>query len=147
MAGDPKTRGSLSRRDWLQGAALGLGAGVTGWMPALAHALEGSSNRRHCVLLWMTGGPSQIDTFDMKPGHANGGSFREIDTAVPGLRFSEHLPKLAQMADRLAILRGMSTREGDHGRGTYLMRTGHMPEGAIQFPTLGSLLSKELRRE
>jgi uncharacterized protein (DUF1501 family) len=92
----------------------------------------------------MTGGPSQTDTFDMKPGHANGGTFKEIATSSPGLRFSEHLPRLAKQAQKLAVLRGLSTREGDHGRGTYLMRTGHSPEGEIRYPTIGSLVAKEL---
>jgi hypothetical protein len=92
----------------------------------------------------MTGGPSQTDTFDMKPGHANGGEFREIETCAPGLRFSEHLPELAKQADKLAVIRSLSTKEGDHGRGTYLMRTGHQPMGPIQYPTVGASLSKEL---
>jgi hypothetical protein len=140
---------ALTRRDLLRLAAFGLGsAGTSGWMPAFAEALaQNPHRRRHCVLLWMTGGPSQTDTFDMKPGHANGGPFQEIATSVPGLRFSEHLPKLAAHADHLSVIRSLSTREGDHGRGAYLMRTGHMPDGAIRFPTLGSLLSKELRDE
>jgi hypothetical protein len=137
-----------SRRELFRLAALGLaGFSASGWMPALAALSQPSDRRRHCILLWMTGGPSQIDTFDMKPGHANGGQFKEIATSVPGLRFSEHLPKLARMAEHLAVIRSMSTREGDHGRGTYLMRTGHLPEGPIRYPTLGSVLSKELRDE
>jgi len=92
----------------------------------------------------MSGGASQLDTFDMKPDHANGGEFKEIDTNVEGVRMSEHLPELAKMADQLAIVRGMSTKEGDHGRGTYLMRTGQRPGGLVAFPTIGSSLSKEL---
>jgi hypothetical protein len=92
----------------------------------------------------MTGGPSQIDTFDMKPGHAHGGEFAEIDTNAPGVRFSEHLPQLAQMADRLAIVRSLSTKEGDHGRATYLMRTGYPPQEQVRYPTVGASLSKEL---
>ena len=64
----------------------------------------------------MTGGPSQIDTFDPKPGHANGGPFKPIETAVPGIRISEHLPKLAKQMKDLALIRSMSTKEGDHGR-------------------------------
>jgi hypothetical protein len=92
----------------------------------------------------MTGGPSQIDTFDMKPGHVNGGEFNEIETAAPGLRISEHLPKLAAMGEQLAVIRSLSTKEGDHGRGTFVMRTGYQPTGPIRYPTLGSLVSKEL---
>jgi hypothetical protein len=83
----------------------------------------------------------------MKPGHANGGEFKEAQTAVPGLRFSEHLPQLAKQADKLAIVRSLSTKEGDHGRGTYLVRTGHQPMGPIQYPSIGSSIAKELGRD
>lgn len=92
----------------------------------------------------MSGGPSQTDTFDMKPNHENGGEFSEAATAVAGLRFSEHLPKLAAMSDRMAVLRGLNTKEGDHGRGTYLMRTGHKPMGPIQHPSIGASLANHL---
>ena len=72
------------------------GVSVSGWLPALAQQIAADPRRRrHCILLWMAGGPSQTDTFDMKPGHENGGEFKEIATNVPGVRFSEHLPKLA----------------------------------------------------
>lgn len=138
-----------SRRQWLQTASLGLlGASGSGWFPLLADQLAADpKRRRHCILLWMTGGPTQTDTFDMKPGHANGGQFKEVATKVPGLRFSEHLPKLGTMADRLAVVRSLSTKEGDHGRGTYVVRTGQKPLGPIQYPTIGSSLSKFLGRE
>ncbi|MCH8924321.1 MAG: DUF1501 domain-containing protein, partial [Planctomycetes bacterium] len=133
---------SVSRRDLLRASALGLlGTGLTsaGWAPALADSLAKNKNKKHhCVLLWMTGGPTQTDTFDMKPGHANGGEFKEIATSTTGLRFSEHLPKLAKMAGQLGVIRSLSTKEGDHSRGTYLMRTGHRPGGPIRYPTLGS---------
>ncbi len=135
----------LNRRQFLQ-----LGLGISGlslspWAPWLARAVaEHSPKNRHCILLWMTGGPTQTDTFDMKPGHANGGEFKEIETNAPGLRFSEHLPKLALQANDLAVIRSLSTKEGDHGRGTYLMRTGHQPGGPISYPTIGASLSKAL---
>jgi hypothetical protein len=92
----------------------------------------------------MSGGPSQTDTFDMKPNHENGGEFSEISTNVPGVRFSELLPKLAQQADKLAIVRSLSTKEGDHGRGTYLMRTGHTASNRLSYPTIGSSISMQL---
>ena len=141
--------GHLSRRRLLSWAGAGLlGTSASGWLPVLADELAGNPKRkRHCILLWMSGGPSQTDTFDMKPDHANGGDFKEIATNVPGLRISEHLPKLAQQGDQLAVIRSVSTTEGDHGRGTFLMRTGHRPGGPDQFPTIGSLLSKELGDE
>jgi hypothetical protein len=95
--------------------------------------------------MWMNGGPSTIDMWDLKPGHANGGPYRQINTTAPGLRIGEHLPRIAMHGDRLAILRGMSTKEGDHARGTYLMRTGQLPGAAgIQYPSIGALVSKEL---
>jgi hypothetical protein len=136
----------LDRRSWLATSGLGLlGASVSGWISAFAEeVVRHSRQRRHCILLWMTGGPSQSDTFDMKPGHANGGEFQEIATSVPGLRWSEHLPRLAQQAERIAVVRGLSTKEGDHGRATFLMRTGHPPRGPVRYPTMGASLSKEL---
>src|SRR6202790_5623649 len=87
----------LSRRDWLTLSAAGaLAPCVSGWFANLADAAAASPVRpkKSCILLWMSGGPSQLDTFDLKPGHANGGPFREIQTNVPGIRISEHLPPL-----------------------------------------------------
>ena len=137
----------IHRRHCLQTMA-GLGVStfsLSGWMPLIAEQLAGhSKRRRHCILLWMAGGPSQMDTFDLKPRHENGGEFKEIATSVPGLRISEHLPKLADFTDHLAIVRSLSTKEGDHGRGTHLMRTGHPPTGPVQYPTIGASISKEL---
>jgi hypothetical protein len=92
----------------------------------------------------MNGGPSQIDTFDLKPGHANGGPFKEIATSVPGIRISQHLPKLAKQMHKMVLVRSMSTKESDHSRASYLLRTGRVPGGPVQYPTIGSALSKEL---
>ena len=135
-----------NRRDLLRVAGLSLaGVSMSGWMPRLAHAIsEAKAQQRRCILLWMPGGATQTDTFDMKPKHENGGEFKEIQTSVPGVRFSEHLPKLAAQAENLAIVRSLSTAEGDHNRGTYLIHTGHRPGGPISFPTIGSSLSKAL---
>jgi hypothetical protein len=139
----------LSRRDWLRLTSLGFaGVCASGWLEDLADAAAAFPARKKmsCILLWMAGGPTQMDTFDLKPGHANGGPVKEIATSVPGIKISEDLPKLAKQMKRLAIIRSMSTREADHGRATYLMRTGRVPGGPIQYPTLGSLVSKELER-
>src|SRR5262249_31626391 len=126
----------LSRRDWLRLSVAGVVSySASGWLEALANDTAGHPQRRRsCILLWMNGGPSQMDTFDLKPGHANGGPFKEIQTAAPGLRISEHLPKLAKFGDRMAVVRSMSTKEGDHGRATVMMRTGYLPQGPIQHP-------------
>ncbi|MBW3596402.1 MAG: DUF1501 domain-containing protein [Planctomycetes bacterium] len=139
-----------SRRDFL-GVSLAsvLGVSFSGWLPKLAKAAESSPEARgkSCILLWMSGGPSQTDTFDLKPGHANGGPFREIGTAVPGIRISEHLPRVAKEMKDLAIIRSLSTKEGEHGLATQLMLTGYQPrQEAVRYPTLGSLISKEIGR-
>lgn len=137
----------LSRRQLMTSLAAGFGGiSASGWFPLFAQQqlAEAKKNSKHVVLLWMSGGPSQTDTWDLKPGHANGGEFKEIQTASPGLRFSEHLPKLAGMSDKLAVLRGLATREGDHGRGTYLMRTGYSPMGPVRYPCIGSSLANQL---
>ncbi|UUO07268.1 DUF1501 domain-containing protein [Blastopirellula sp. J2-11] len=133
---------ATDRRRFLQQAMLG--AASCSWLPALVQAAAEQPVKRRCIVLWMSGGPSQMDTFDLKPGHANGGEYKEIETSVPGLKFSEHLPQLAKQADRLAILRGMSTKEGDHIRGSYLMHTGERPGGPLRYPAIGASLSKAL---
>src|SRR5947209_822828 len=139
----------LSRRDWLSLTSLSLaGVSLSGWMERLAAAAAPQPARKKaCILLWMSGGPSHMDTFDLKPGHKNGGPYKEIATSVPGMKIGEHLPKLARHANRMAIIRSMSTKEADHARGTYLMRTGRAPGGPVQYPTLGSLISKELQAD
>jgi hypothetical protein len=138
----------LTRREWLKLSAAGVAAcSLSGWLERLAAAAAGHpARKRACILLWMAGGPSQMDTFDLKPDHANGGPVKEITTSAPGLKISEHLPKLAGHGKHLAVVRSMSTKEADHGRATYLMRTGRAPGGPIQYPPLGSLVAKELER-
>jgi uncharacterized protein (DUF1501 family) len=139
----------LSRRALLRLTAAGFaGASTSGWLEALARdAARDPQPRRSCILLWMGGGPSQLDTFDLKPGHANGGPFKPIATNVPGIQISEHLPKIAQLVDRMAIFRTLHSKEGDHGRATYLLRTGYTPQGPIEYPSIGALVSKELGDE
>src|SRR4051812_12453262 len=139
----------LSRRQMLRLSSCGVLAGsASGWLETLAATAAGDPRRRMaCILLWMSGGPSQIDTFDPKPGHANGGPFKPIQTSVPGIQIGEHLPGIAREVKELAIIRGMSTKEGDHSRATYNLRTGYLPQGPVRYPTLGSLVSKELEDE
>jgi hypothetical protein len=138
----------FSRRDMLSmSLASVLGVSFSGWLPRLAAAAGGASAKRghSCILLWMQGGPSQMDTFDLKPGHPNGGSFKEIATTVPGIRISEHLPRLAKEMKDLAIIRSLSTKEADHNLATQQMLTGYQTRAAaVRYPCLGSLLSKEL---
>ncbi|HVX60081.1 MAG TPA: DUF1501 domain-containing protein [Pirellulales bacterium] len=139
----------FGRRDWLRLATLGTVAGSqSGWLSALAaDAAPRRERKRSVILLWMNGGPATIDLWDLKPGHANGGPFQEIETAAPGVKISEHLPGLARWTKDMAIVRSMSTKEGDHGRATFLSMTGYVPQGAIQFPDVGALVAKEIGEE
>ena len=141
----------LSRRGWLRLAASSLAAGslattsVCRWFaPLAAHAAGDPARQRSCILLWMTGGPSQLETFDPKPGHENGGPTTAIETSVTGVQFAEHLPRMAERAAHLAVIRSMSTKEGDHDRATVHLRTGYPPGGPVQYPAMSALLGKEL---
>ncbi len=139
------------RRHFLKSAAVGCaGLSLSPLGSRISSAWEErppeKKPKRKCLLLWMVGGPSQLDTFDLKPGHANGGEFKPMPTKVPGIQISEHLPQIGQWADQLAIVRSLSTKEGDHGRGTYLVRTGHQPQGPVRYPSIGALVSNALRR-
>ncbi len=139
--------GGLSRRDALKLAAAGVtGVSLSGWLGVLAgRAATTQARHKACILLWMDGGPSHKDTFDMKPGTANAGDFKPIPTAVPGVQISEHFPKLARLMNHAAILRGMSTGEGAHGRAKYYLHTGYKEgQGGLTYPSLGSIVSAEL---
>ncbi len=97
-----------------------------------------------CILLWMQGGPSQFETWDPKPNHANGGETRAIATDVPGIQISEHLPRTAQVMSRLCVIRSMTSREGSHPRATFLMRTGYLPQASVKYPALGAQVAYHL---
>lgn len=133
------------RRDFLKLMAAGFSAtSLSGWLPLLARESGGQiEHPRSCILLWMPGGPSQLDTFDPKPDHENGGEFDPIQTSVPGIQLAQHLPQLSQQMEHLAVIRSMKTKEGDHGRASYHLRTGYGPAGPIQHPSLGCLVGNE----
>ena len=122
---------------------------MSGWLESLAaDTATNPKRRKSCILLWMNGGPSQMDTFDLKPKTINGGPYNEIATSVTGIKISEHLPKIAKFMDKMAIVRSMTTKEGDHGRASFLLRTGYLPNegGPIMYPSMGALIAKELGR-
>jgi hypothetical protein len=139
----------LSRRDALKLAAAGvIGVSCSGWLPVLAsQAVSQKKKHKSCILLWMDGGPSHKDTFDLKPGTTNGGPFKEIATSVPGIQISEHFPRLARKMQDMALLRSMSTGEGAHARAKYNLHTGYREgQGGVVYPSLGSLVAKEIGR-
>ena len=127
----------FNRRRFLA-SSLGLSLTASAkWLPSFAAAAEDAAAAKSVIVLWMSGGPSQLDTLDPKPDHENGGEFKAISTAVPGIQVCEHLPTVAAQADKLAIIRSMTTKEGDHGRATHLAHTGRLPQGPIRYPTFG----------
>ncbi|HWB08101.1 MAG TPA: DUF1501 domain-containing protein [Pirellulales bacterium] len=138
----------VGRRHFLKAiSAAGAAAGALGWTDELSlRADELRQQGTACIVLWMQGGPSQFETFDPKPGHANGGETKAIATSLTGVQFSEHLPRLAGIADRLAVVRSMTTREGEHQRATYLMHTAYLPMASVKYPAMGSVAARELSR-
>jgi hypothetical protein len=97
-----------------------------------------------CIVLWLNGGPSHLDTFDPKPGTTNGGPFKAIKTKAPLIQLSQHLPLLAEQANHIALLRGMTSKEGSHQRGRYLLHTGYPPNPTVVHPALGAWVSSKL---
>ncbi len=135
--------GVVSRRTFLRSIAAG--AAGLGLMETLSvHAQELRRRDMSCVLLFMNGGPSQFETFDPKPGHANGGPTLAIDTAVNGIRIADSWPLVAREMGSIALVRSANNREGEHQRATYLMKTGYLPVGGVRFPTMGSIVASEI---
>jgi hypothetical protein len=138
--------GALSRRGFLRW----IGAGAFGltWLDYLTlHAEELRKAHKACILLWMAGGPSQFETFDPKPGAETQGPTKAIPTAVPGIAVAEHWTKVAGVTKELTVIRSMTSKEGNHGRATYLLHTGYSPSGGVVHPGIGSIVANELGPE
>ncbi len=110
----------------------------------LANAPDMQKRHKAAILLWMGGGPSTMDIWDLKPGAATGGPFRQISTSADGVAISEHMPMMAQNMHQMAIVRSMSTREADHMRGRYYMHTGYVPNPNVEHPSYGAVIAHEL---
>ncbi|MBI3823629.1 MAG: DUF1501 domain-containing protein [Planctomycetes bacterium] len=109
-----------------------------------ANAQQLRQANKSVIILWMGGGPASIDIWDLKPGAATGGPFTEIQTTAPGVRISQHMPKVAQQMRHLSIVRSLQTSEGDHNRGRQLMHTSYTPNPAIAFPSIGAVAAHEV---
>src|SRR3954447_2580309 len=96
------------------------------------------------VILWMGGGPSHMDLWDLKPGESTGGEFKPVKTTASGVEVSEILPTVAKQMKHLSVVRSLVTNEGSHERGTVLMNTGRQPSPVVQFPALGAVASSQL---
>ena len=138
---------NVRRRNFLKAGSLSLlGMSLSQYfelkslMAATGETVGKKAKAQACILLWLEGGPTHVDTWDPKPNS----SFRPISTNVPGIQISELLPRVAKNMDKLAIIRSMHTEQIDHPQGQHYAITGHNPNAAMQFPSLGSIISKEV---
>jgi hypothetical protein len=113
--------------------------------PEIADELR--RNQKRCILLWLAGGASQMETWDPKPGAITGGPFQSIQTSVPGIRISELMPKMARRLKDTAIIRSLNTRNADHGSAAKMMMRGRAGESNLNYPDLGAVLSREMGLE
>jgi len=138
---------NLRRRDFLRVGSLGLmGISLSQYLrmkqsfAGISEAVSYTPKAQSVILLFLEGGPSQMDTWDPKPGSP----FRPISTNVPGIQISELLPRVAKKMDKLSIIRTMYTEENNHPQAAYYAMTGHRPNPAMEFPSFGSIVAKEL---
>lgn len=137
----------FSRRTTLQAGFLGLaGLGLPDWLRLASAADKKESNADAVLFLNLAGGPAHLDTLDMKPEAPaeTRGEFKPINSSLSGLICCEHLPKIAQMADQFTILRGVSHSAGSHPLGQSYISTGNRPSPAVMYPSLGSVVAREL---
>jgi uncharacterized protein (DUF1501 family) len=137
----------VSRRRFFQTLAASGAAAVLpnfGLFTAPTVAAEMARAQKRMIVINLAGGLSQLESWDPKPGTVNGGPFRAIPTSVPGIHISELLPKTAKVMHHLALVRSINTREGDHGKGAYLMDTGRHKTPAQGYPVLGAVMARAL---
>lgn len=135
---------ATTRRDVLRLAA---GLGLSFLLPALdlrAARERGPRRQKSLITLWMAGGPSQLETWDPHPGTRIGGGTRDMATPVSGLRIASLFPQMAEEIGALSVVRSLISKEGDHERGTYYLKTGHRPDPTVTHPALGAIAANEL---
>lgn len=136
-------QGDVSRRRFLQLTGAGLAASPL--LTAIsANAAELKKDGRAMILVWLAGAPSQMDTWDPKPGTPNGGETKSIKTGVPGLEIAEYWPQMAKMMRDVAVIRSVKGKEAAHERGTYHLHTGRRLGGPEKFPNFGSVVAKQI---
>lgn len=139
----------VSRRSFLQLGILGsLGLSVADLFRLQAQTLtpaKTASTQKSCILIWLDGGPSHLDTFDLKPDAPSEvrSVFKAIPTSVTGVRICEHLPRTARQMHEVALIRSLTHELGNHDTGTRFLLTGHRPSPALEYPSLGSLIARE----
>lgn len=133
----------FSRRDLCKVA---VGSTLSFMLPGFelkAAQKRGPERQKSVIVLWMGGGPSQLETWDPHPGTAIGGPGNAIKTVVPGLQISDMYPLLAEQLDGMSVIRSMVSKEGDHERGTKYLKTGYRPEPTTVYPALGAIITHE----
>jgi hypothetical protein len=139
---------ALHRRSFLRLAGIAGAAWMTPISHLLARAAEAQPDRRKpaqsIIMLWMQGGPSQLETFDPHPGKAIAGGTGAIATAVKGVQLAPGLERTAEEMGSIALVRSMVSKEGDHERGTYTMKTGFRPDPTVVHPSIGAICCHEL---
>lgn len=131
----PTSEHALSRRMFLQGmVAGGVAFGGFAHLFSAAHAQEAARRQKHVLLVYMSGGPSQFETWDPKPGQRTAGAHMTIPTALPGVRFDEFMPNLARLANRMAVIRSMTSPSNDHVVAGLHTQSGYLPSPAIAAP-------------
>ncbi len=136
---------SLNRRRFLQATGLAGLSWLTPVSQLLARRAEQSRQpAQSIILLWLAGGPSQLETFDPHPGTEAAGGTRAVATALPGVQLAEGFEQLADQMGHVALVRSMMSKEGDHERGTYLMKTGFRPDPTVVHPSVGAICFHEL---
>ena len=128
----------------LAGAAALAGPATAFTNSLLANATDMKKRHKSAILLWMGGGPSTMDIWDLKPGSPTGGPFKQISTSADGIAICEHMPLMAKQMHHMSVVRSMSTREADHMRGRYYMHTGYVPNPNVEHPGYGSVIAHEL---
>ena len=128
----------------LAGGALASAASFAGLFHNPLFAEETKKAQKHCILLWLCGGPSQFETWDPKPGRPTGGPFGSIPTRIPGIHFSSLMPKCASIADKLNVVRSMKTSQTEHLQAINLLQRGNPDRAGFTRPTLGSALSQAI---
>jgi len=140
----------MSRRHFMShlAGAAALAAPATAFTNSiLANATDMKKRHKSAILLWMGGGPSTMDIWDLKPGAATGGPFKQISTSADGIAICEHMPLMAKQMHHMSIVRSMSTREADHMRGRYYMHTGYVPNPNVEHPSYGAVIAHELAEQ
>ena len=131
-------------RRYLLRASTGLGLSfLLPGMDLRAQAKRGKQRAKSLIVLWLAGGPSQLETWDPHPGTAIGGPTQAIGTKIPGLEIAALYPQMAEQIGSLSVIRSMISKEGDHQRGTYFLKTGYRPDPTVTHPSIGTILVHE----